>query len=595
MKSLLLSLGHNSSAIFVDVENSILIGYEQERLDGIKSSSRYPHDAISEIIKNVGMTAIKGCEVFVSHWFDSNVIPYNTKYMTQLDYDNLKSFASSVSFTNDYFTHHDAHAHSAYGFYKHHFQLNHYKYAGDKFTHVIVADGFGTNQEVLSIYCDQPDGEIYLKKRIYGYQYSLGLMYQYATSFCGMKENQDEYKFLGYEPLIETAFPADEHDEYIHGLNHLVRENVYNLLKGLLTETSQACTEKPKKYPIDIDSLRDVKQKWFSTFTDVINSCNIQLRESTGEKSRIVIAYFIQQSIEMYFKQLVAEYKIHNAVLAGGLFYNVKLNNVILKAVPGLFSVMPLAGDQGAAIGMYQRLYNNYNFESLSIGKRNLNEFDKIKDRNVKVIDIEDGDTYDYAVRFVSGFIMAGKIVNIVIGNMEFGPRALCNTSSLFMPTTKLVALNNRLNRRNEVMPCAPVIKEENAKLFFDIDELERVVGSDKYMICTHDYIVDTESISEFYRNYGGVAHKKTMVDDVYTGRPQLVKRGSFIWDVLNYIESCDFNNAKCIVNTSFNAHGRPIVFDVMDIIHNFRFQCDQALEINKDGFSAPHLVILKQ
>ena len=38
-KSLLLTLGHNSSAIFID--DNCVIGYEEERLTGIKADSQF--------------------------------------------------------------------------------------------------------------------------------------------------------------------------------------------------------------------------------------------------------------------------------------------------------------------------------------------------------------------------------------------------------------------------------------------------------------------------------------------------------------------------------------------------------------------------
>ena len=44
---------------------------------------------------------------------------------------------------------------------------------------------------------------------------------------------------------------------------------------------------------------------------------------------------------------------MHNVIVCGGPFYNVKLNNSIFEAIDGLFCAMPLAGDQGAAIGLY--------------------------------------------------------------------------------------------------------------------------------------------------------------------------------------------------------------------------------------------------
>ncbi|MBR6907817.1 hypothetical protein IKN40_04955, partial [bacterium] len=85
-KSLLLTLGHNSSAIFID--DNCVIGYEEERLTGIKADSQFPNNAIAEIIRNKGIKNVKGCKIYISHWFDfNNTIP--NKYITQTDLDNL--------------------------------------------------------------------------------------------------------------------------------------------------------------------------------------------------------------------------------------------------------------------------------------------------------------------------------------------------------------------------------------------------------------------------------------------------------------------------------------------------------------------------
>ena len=75
--------------------------------------------------------------------------------------------------------------------------------------------------------------------------------------------------------------------------------------------------------------------------------------------------------------------------------------------------------------------------------------------------------------------------------------------------------------------------------------------------------------------------HKKPL-ENVYTGRPQVIEseyyagnENDLMLRLLTTVEYiCD---AKCLVNTSFNAHGRPIVFDTMDIIHNFNFQCEHS------------------
>ena len=70
---LLITLGHNSSAIFVDnsSEEQKIIGYEQERLSRLKADSQFPIDAINEIEHNVGYEKMKGCTVLISHWFST--------------------------------------------------------------------------------------------------------------------------------------------------------------------------------------------------------------------------------------------------------------------------------------------------------------------------------------------------------------------------------------------------------------------------------------------------------------------------------------------------------------------------------------------
>ncbi len=92
----------------------------------------------------------------------------------------------------------------------------------------IVADGFGNQQEVISIYRkDAANKQPKLIHRISGYQNSMGLMYQYATSYCGMKENQDEYKFLGYESMIMSVL----NDAQLKELENFADETVEVLLK----------------------------------------------------------------------------------------------------------------------------------------------------------------------------------------------------------------------------------------------------------------------------------------------------------------------------------------------------------------------------
>lgn len=565
---LLITLGHNSSAIFVDnsAEKPKIIGYEQERLSRIKADSQFPIDAINEIKHNVEPDKILGCTILVSHWF--NFIDGNipNKYITKNDMLWLQQISENTEFVSPEFTHHDAHAYSAYSFYKYHCrkeQINHTP------VHCIVADGFGNNEEVLSIYSvDLSDAKAKPKciHRTYGYYNSLGLFYQYATSFVGMKENQDEYKFLGYEAHINEKLSKDA----INTLDNSIGSFVETFITNILADTIMPSVEELGDDIINFDRLAEVKKFWHTEFADALEEIGIS--NYTTFEARCAVAYIIQQTVEAVMSALIKEFGIINLCVAGGCFYNVKLNNKLLTSIEGLLSIMPLAGDQGAAIGMYAaENVNQFPFDNLSWGKRRLYNFEKLaKDKtNVHYAHITNPAGYDLfnTAERIAEYIANGNIVNIVFGNMEFGPRALCNTSTLFLPTSSNAESNNHMNERNEVMPCAPVCTQENAIKLFG-PSITRVIGSNRFMICTHEYT------RNYSKQYGGVMHKKTL-DYVYTGRPQIVSNGSFSHLVLDMVEG--LTDAKCLVNTSFNVHGCPIVFDTMDILQNHAFQMAHA------------------
>lgn len=563
---LLITLGHNSSAIFVDNTSGKqkIIGYEQERLSRIKSDSQFPIDAINEIEHNVHFSKMKGCTILISHWFNTDRKNPVCKYMTESDFDKLESYEpADIKFVSPSFTHHDAHAYSAHAFFKYH------KSNIKAPVHTLVVDGFGNDEEVLSLYVSVNNEQPKLIHRVYGYHFSLGLFYQYATAFVGMKENQDEYKFLGYEAHIDEFLSNDK----IATLDKRVESFVEYLLESwnLSTDKPEACCHGL----IDFEKLQDVRGFLNSIFESVLAAVGIEKECCHSKEARCVIAYFIQSVCENALSEFIAGYGVNNLVVAGGTFYNVKLNNRLLTETNGVFCAMPLAGDQGAAIGMYEAEDKKdapaFSFDTLSWGKRRLYNFDKYTRDNVHYYRIqEDDDELAFVIaEEIATRISNGKLVNVVFGNMEFGPRALGNTSTLFLPTVKNTADNNYMNKRNEVMPCAPICTYSAASELFDEQELSRVVGSDRFMICTHNYK------KPFSNQYGGVMHHKTMSDDTYTGRPQIVRPGTFIDMILRLVN--ETTDIKCLVNTSFNAHGNPIVFDTKDIIDNFNFQCEHA------------------
>lgn len=569
---LMLTLGHNASAILYDLETREVIGYEQERLTRIKGDSQFPTDAILEIMKHK-LIEHDRCVAFVSHWFPTGILSNNAtcknnKYFTAENEKLLRSLADTVTFCGPTFSHHDAHAYSAIAF-RDYFskaenrQLDMFNVENDVFT--IVADGFGNNREVLSIYKGKK-----LIERKHGFGLSLGLMYQYATSFVGMKENQDEYKFLGYESHVrEFVSPDDIKNEIDYIVRYFIDESYeYECTSAILEE--------------EIAFLDSVKAFWYNKFsailsyyTDAIASYRKDIREFI---KCCIIGYYVQAVVERVILHYIDKYDMHDVNVAGGLFYNVKLNNAILTHIDGTFCPMPLAGDQGAAIGMAYHFVpeianDGFNFGNLCWGNRTFYNVDKAI-KGLKMANFCDM-LCDCHITDIAQKLANGNIVNIVGPNMEFGPRALCMTTTLFLPTAENTAANNYMNGRNEVMPCAPVCTKENAQIMFSKKELDRVIGSDAFMICTHEYrkcVYPTNMRS-------GAMHVKPDDPTAFTGRPQIVSnKHSYISQILIRVQELTGIEPLFLVNTSFNVHGQPIVFDLHSIIQNYKYQLEHAV-----------------
>jgi carbamoyltransferase len=255
-------------------------------------------------------------------------------------------------------------------------------------------------------------------------------------------------------------------------------------------------------------------------------------------------------------------YKIKNVCLSGGCFLNVKLNKLILDNITGVICVNPLSGDQGAAIGLYRKYTNSgFNFSDLCWGKRErieLHSSTKYELAKESIFVNEDSNSFLISV---NQLLEQDMIVNIMQGNMEFGPRALCNTSTLALPSLVNAKYINKVNKRNEVMPMAPVMLEENSKRLLKSTDLDRVIGSNKFMIITHDFIGLSKTV------YRGVLHNQVM-EPGFTCRPQVIDNESS-----NIAKILDSVNSMCLINTSFNTHGRPILYTFADAINDFRKQ----------------------
>jgi predicted NodU family carbamoyl transferase len=522
MYSLAISVGHNSSAVLIQ-DGHIIAGYEEERFSGKKADSAFPFESILELKRRYPIPA--DVAIYVSHWFPNGVLEDETKYWSKKLILHMFPSATIESIYKT-FTHHDAHMESVRVFAEHDFAEDY---------HVFVMDGFGTGGEIITVYeChrfQQP--RIILKFK--GYMYSLGLFYQYATAYCGMKMHNHEYKMLAYETHILEVKGLD-----LQLFCQSIDEFSYNVVKMMkLKSHAEENLDNLSATKSFVDKTLDIHLKFFGF-------------EGTDERTkRILVSFFAQRHIENVTFGVMSAIKPTNLLVAGGLFYNVKLNNMLANITPGKFCAMPLAGDQGAGIGVYQHYNGDLKWPGhLFWGHRDLSGIIELPG----IVHTTGGDaTYDAVYKGIkkNGFI------NLVRGSMEFGPRALCNTSTLAFPLKEIGEKINLMNDRTNEMPFALVMTKREAEWYFEhTNKIHKSLG---YMIVTRKFRKDR------HRNVVAGAHHYPVLD-YWTCRPQVVEHdGGLMSRLVDYFGP--------LINTSWNYHGVPIVRSTEEIRYTHQME----------------------
>lgn len=524
MKSLLLTLGHNSSAILIK-DGQVIWGYETERLSGVKSDSHFPQMVLDA--KNLH----KPDMVYATHWAPTGKLSdMSRKHWKPEAFDGVPIRSLAIDRT-----HHDTHMAAAIS------------YAGKEFStrrdvYGIVIDGFGTLGEHFSIY-ELKHGVPHLIRRVHGYETSLGLWYQYATAFMGMKMHEDEYKLLGYQvhcPMDIWQRVTDLADNHANQWMMKMDKSIYG-----------------SKYDpmYDIDALANIKEMHFQHLADVCKRFDI--RDPSSADGRAILAHYVQRVLESVVTGMIAMTcgsRAQHLLCSGGVFFNVKLNKRLIDIVQGQLCVFPLAGDQGNAIGLYAMDNPSFQFPpGLNWGARRLRNVGKVE--GLSWMSEADAKEYVTAVLKLKGYI------NVVRGNMEFGPRALCNTTTLAVPTATNVAKINAANNRNTVMPMAPVMTGMMYHTLFR--DTSKVWRSEEHMIVAMQYKDKPTHMLQ------GIAHRYATPSgkEYYTGRPQVIdRRDFFMTDILGQF-------GHPLINTSFNFHGQPIAYESEHVIKNHMLQ----------------------
>ncbi|MEM9161353.1 MAG: carbamoyltransferase C-terminal domain-containing protein, partial [Verrucomicrobiota bacterium] len=156
----------------------------------------------------------------------------------------------------------------------------------------------------------------------------------------------------------------------------------------------------------------------------------------------------------------------------------------------------------------------------------------------------------------------AGCVIGYFQGRAEFGPRALGNRTILGDPRNPEMQkrMNLKIKFRESFRPFAPIVLEERAKDYFEIDcqspymLLTAPVSKKRRLDQSNDNASILDQLNQLRSDIPAVTH----VD--YSARVQTVSRSSHpkLHSLLKAFE----NRTGCpvLVNTSFNVRGEPPV-----------------------------------
>jgi carbamoyltransferase len=263
----------------------------------------------------------------------------------------------------------------------------------------------------------------------------------------------------------------------------------------------------------------------------------------------------------MITHHLYHETKLDKLCLAGGLFLNCVANSKILEQ--GLFKeifIQPAAGDSGGALGVAAYINNCILKNPRNDVMRHAYLGTGYSDAQIKKILLNHNIIFnEYSdeglSKYVAQKIAKNKIVGWFQGKMEFGPRALGNRSILADPRNPHIKemLNANVKKREPFRPYAPVVLEERAEEFFELQ------SPSPFMLLAPIVKEEKKEIIP------GVVH----VDG--TARVQTINKNTNqkLWELIKEFEN--ITGIPVIINTSFNLRGEPIVCTPENAIDSFQ------------------------
>ncbi len=539
--------GFHSSACLVK-DGKIIFAICEERLTKVKQDKSFPINAINYVCKAEKIT-LKDIKNIYIGWNPRFYLPKSDGSMLEayrqrgkIAYFSLNELATindkqelsnlkQVLIYDDheieikYVDHHKAHLSN--GFFSSNFESADF----------LILDGFG---EKTTGFCGTIDYSGINILNEYTSPHSIGSFYSAFTDFLGFKPNSEEWKVMALSPMGNAKKYYDKVKKLIK-IDDINFELDLSYFEHFLFFTKEYYTNKFSKEFDWLNNSEELTQDHY----DLVAACQLVAEETT---------FSILNSLHN-------KTKLTNLVVGGGFFMNSVLNGKITEKTP--YKNIFIGGspdDSGISIGsalfgyyfdlsktkkIKEALTHNY----FGIEYSDEQIITELRRRKLKFKKVEKI-CYETAK-----LIYEGNIIGWFQGKSEFGQRALGNRSILANPCLPNIKdlVNSSIKYRESFRPFAPSIIKEKQNILFN------------------DFNNQTSYFMEKVFNYKDSWEEKVPGTDHYgTGRLQTVDKDINPKYYQLIEELYKLTNVPCILNTSFNVNGMPVVETPSDAINCF-------------------------
>jgi carbamoyltransferase len=387
------------------------------------------------------------------------------------------------------------------------------------------------------------------------FPHSLGLLYSAFTYFCGFRVNAGEYKLMGLAPYGQPRY-------------------VGAILEHLVDLRPDGSFRLAMPYFGYLDGLVMTSPRFAALFGGPPRRPEgpITRREMDLARSIQDVTETIVLRMARHARQVTGQ---RHLCLAGGVALNCVANGKLLRE--GIFDdlwIQPAAGDAGGAIGAALAVWHG----ELQ-GPRETDGVHDAMQGGYLGPEFDDATTEAWLQRLglpyrlltdttfaseVAQLLADQKIVALVQGRMEFGPRALGNRSIVGDARSVRMqsVMNLKVKFRESFRPFAPSVLLERTADYFALDR------PSPYMLLVADVLparrlpdvgdeVDLDVMERVHRPRSDVP-AVTHVDHsarIHTVSRETNPRYHALLTAFEALTGCGL-----LVNTSFNVRGEPIV-----------------------------------